>query len=68
MILTDQKSWSGRSATERLFWTADNSIELVSRSADWVDPASTSDATTLTQLENPTLGSEDLLLSDLPLT
>ncbi|KAF7309771.1 hypothetical protein MIND_00349000 [Mycena indigotica] len=36
MILRDQKSWTGRSATERLFWTTDNSIELVSRSADWV--------------------------------
>ncbi|KDQ51049.1 hypothetical protein JAAARDRAFT_164092 [Jaapia argillacea MUCL 33604] len=36
MILRDQKSWSGRSATERLFWTSDNSIELVSRSTDWV--------------------------------
>ena len=36
MILRDQKSWSGRSATERLFWSMDNSIELVSRSTDWV--------------------------------
>ncbi|KAF8809493.1 hypothetical protein BYT27DRAFT_7254619 [Phlegmacium glaucopus] len=36
MILRDQKSWSGRSATERLFWTTDNSIELASRSTDWV--------------------------------
>jgi len=36
MILRDQKSWSGRSATERLFWTTDHSIELVSRSTDWV--------------------------------
>jgi hypothetical protein len=36
MILRDQKSWSGRSAIERLFWTTDNSIELVSRSTDWV--------------------------------
>jgi len=36
MILRDQKSWSGRSATERLFWTTDSSIELVSRSTDWV--------------------------------
>lgn len=36
MILRDQKCWSGRSATERLFWTIDNSIELVSRSTDWV--------------------------------
>jgi len=36
MILRDQKSWSGRSATEKLFWTADLSIDLVSRSTDWV--------------------------------
>ncbi|KAL0572801.1 hypothetical protein V5O48_009166 [Marasmius crinis-equi] len=36
MILRDQKSWTGRSATERLFWTTDNSIELVARSTDWV--------------------------------
>ncbi|KAI6041273.1 Pleckstrin homology domain-containing protein [Pisolithus marmoratus] len=36
MILRDQKSWSNRSATERLFWKIDNSIELVARSADWV--------------------------------
>jgi len=36
MILRDQKSWTGRSPTEKLFWTSDNSIELVSRSTDWV--------------------------------
>jgi len=36
MILRDQKSWTSRSATERLFWTTDSSIELVSRSTDWV--------------------------------
>lgn len=36
MILRDQKSWSGRTPTEKLFWTTDNSIELVSRSNDWV--------------------------------
>ncbi|CCM00740.1 uncharacterized protein FIBRA_02780 [Fibroporia radiculosa] len=36
MVLRDQKSWSGRSAIERLFWTIDNSIDLVSRSTDWV--------------------------------
>ncbi|KAJ2988252.1 hypothetical protein NUW54_g9172 [Trametes sanguinea] len=35
-VLRDQKSWSGRSAIERLFWTIDSSIELVSRSTDWV--------------------------------
>ncbi|KDQ13047.1 hypothetical protein BOTBODRAFT_33922 [Botryobasidium botryosum FD-172 SS1] len=36
MILRDQKSWSGRTATEKLFWTADSSIDLVARSSDWV--------------------------------
>lgn len=36
MILRNQKSWSGRTPTEKLFWTTDNSIELVSRSTDWV--------------------------------
>jgi len=36
MVLRDQKSWSNRSAIERLFWTVDNSIELVMRSTDWV--------------------------------
>lgn len=36
MILRDQKSWSKRSAVEKLFWTVDNSIELVNRSVDWV--------------------------------
>ena len=35
-VLRDQKSWSGRSAIERLFWAIDSSIELVSRSTDWV--------------------------------
>jgi len=37
MILRDQKCWSGRTATERLFFTIDNSIELVGRSTDWVN-------------------------------
>jgi len=36
MILRDQKCWSGRSSIERLFWTIDNSIELVTRSTDWI--------------------------------
>lgn len=36
MILRDQKAWSNRSATERLFWTTDNSIELASRATDWI--------------------------------
>lgn len=36
MILRDKKSWSGRTPTEKLFWTSDSSIEMVSRSTDWV--------------------------------
>lgn len=36
MILRDQKSWSGRTPTEKLFWQADNSLELVERSRNWV--------------------------------
>ncbi|KAF8315450.1 hypothetical protein DL93DRAFT_2079249 [Clavulina sp. PMI_390] len=36
MILRDQKSWTGRTPTEKLFWVADNSLELMSRSHDWV--------------------------------
>ncbi|KAF9648856.1 hypothetical protein BDM02DRAFT_3095631 [Thelephora ganbajun] len=36
MVLRDQKSWSNRSAIERLFWTVDNSIELAMRSTGWV--------------------------------
>ncbi|KAF8329534.1 Pleckstrin homology domain-containing protein [Cantharellus anzutake] len=36
MILRDQKSWSGRTPTEKLFWSSDNSLELVARSHDWV--------------------------------
>ncbi|KAK7060999.1 hypothetical protein VNI00_000734 [Paramarasmius palmivorus] len=44
MILRDQKSWTGRSAAERLFWTTDNSIELFGRSTDWVAKDQQSDA------------------------
>ncbi|KAF8500522.1 Pleckstrin homology domain-containing protein [Gautieria morchelliformis] len=36
MILRGQRSWTGRTMTEKLFWTIDNSIELVTRSTDWV--------------------------------
>ncbi|KAG8922763.1 hypothetical protein FRC00_007069 [Tulasnella sp. 408] len=36
MILRYQKSWSGRTAIEKLFWTTDSSIDLVQRSNDWV--------------------------------
>lgn len=36
MILRDQKSWTGRSATERVFWTAEAACEMVGRSRDWI--------------------------------
>ena len=36
MIRCDQKSWTGRSVMERVFWTTDHSIEPVSHSIDWV--------------------------------
>ncbi|KAG8871992.1 hypothetical protein FRB97_008116 [Tulasnella sp. 331] len=36
MILRDQKSWSGRTPIEKMFWTADSSVDLVQRSNDWV--------------------------------
>lgn len=36
MILRDQKSWTGRSATERVFWTAEVASEMVERSRDWI--------------------------------
>ncbi|GJJ11148.1 hypothetical protein Clacol_005379 [Clathrus columnatus] len=36
MILRDQKSWTGRSATERVFWTAEVASEMVVRSRDWI--------------------------------
>ncbi|QRV89313.1 von willebrand and RING finger protein [Ceratobasidium sp. AG-Ba] len=35
MVLRDQMSWTGRTTTEKIFWCADNSIELFGRSSDW---------------------------------
>ncbi|KAG9088359.1 hypothetical protein FRC06_002076 [Ceratobasidium sp. 370] len=35
MVLRDQLSWTGRTTTEKIFWCADNSIELFGRSSDW---------------------------------
>lgn len=35
MILRDQKSWTGRSPIERLFWNFDNSRALLVKSVDW---------------------------------
>ena len=54
MILRDQKSWSGRSAIERLFWTTDNSIELVSSINDWA--AVGGDVTSVARPESLTPG------------
>ncbi|EJU03476.1 hypothetical protein DACRYDRAFT_21059 [Dacryopinax primogenitus] len=36
MILRDQKSWTSRTATEKLFFNSELSPELVQRSADWI--------------------------------
>ncbi|KZT55808.1 hypothetical protein CALCODRAFT_436594 [Calocera cornea HHB12733] len=36
MILRDQKSWTGRTATEKLFFNSELAPELVQRSADWL--------------------------------
>lgn len=35
MILRDQKSWTGRSPIERLFWNFDNSRGLLVKSLEW---------------------------------
>ena len=37
VVLRDQRAWTPKSATERLFWTADNSLWLVGRSQQWID-------------------------------
>lgn len=40
VVLRDQKAWTPRTATERRFWQADNSIYLVAQSQNWVSPRS----------------------------
>ncbi|KAK4702603.1 hypothetical protein P7C70_g3619, partial [Phenoliferia sp. Uapishka_3] len=40
VVLRDQRSWTARSATERLFWTSDNSQYLVQRSRQFVSSRS----------------------------
>jgi len=37
VVLRDQRSWTPKSAIERLFWTADNSLWMVARSQQWLD-------------------------------
>ncbi|KAM0756222.1 hypothetical protein T439DRAFT_282895 [Meredithblackwellia eburnea MCA 4105] len=36
VVLRDQRSWTPRTATERLFWTSDNSLYLVQKSRNFV--------------------------------
>lgn len=36
VVLREQRAWTGRTATERSFWRADNSIYLAHQSARWV--------------------------------
>ncbi|GAA5918128.1 hypothetical protein JCM6882_006353 [Rhodosporidiobolus microsporus] len=40
VVLRDQRAWTNRSATERLFFHADNSLYLVGKSQNWVSPSS----------------------------
>ncbi|KAL8283746.1 hypothetical protein RQP46_005541 [Phenoliferia psychrophenolica] len=40
VVLRDQRSWTSRSATERLFWTSDNSQYLVQKSRQFVSSRS----------------------------
>lgn len=37
VVLRDQRAWTPKSATERLFWTADNSLWMVAKSQQWLD-------------------------------
>lgn len=37
VVLRDQRAWGPKSASERLFWTADNSLWLVGKSQQWLD-------------------------------
>lgn len=37
VVLRDQRGWTPKSAIERLFWTADNSLWMVARSQQWLD-------------------------------
>lgn len=36
VVLRDQRAWTPKSATERLFWTAENSLFLVAKSQAWI--------------------------------
>jgi len=40
VVLRDQRAWTPRTATERRFWQADNSIYLVALSQQWVSSRS----------------------------
>jgi len=36
VVLRDQRAWTSKSSTERLFWLADNSLWMVSKSQQWL--------------------------------
>ncbi|GAA5826870.1 hypothetical protein JCM11251_002136 [Rhodosporidiobolus azoricus] len=40
VVLRDQRAWTNRSATERLFFRADNALYLLGKSQNWVSPSS----------------------------
>ncbi|GAA6058546.1 hypothetical protein JCM10212_006985 [Sporobolomyces blumeae] len=40
VVLRDQRAWTSKSPTERLFWTADNSVWMVAKSQQWLSPVS----------------------------
>ncbi len=40
VVLRDQRSWTPRTATERRFWQADNSVYMVALSQQWVSSRS----------------------------
>ncbi|GAA6015176.1 hypothetical protein JCM11491_000493 [Sporobolomyces phaffii] len=40
VVLRDQRAWTSKSSTERLFWLADNSLWMVSKSQQWLSSTS----------------------------
>lgn len=42
VVLRDQRAWTPKSSTERLFWLADNSLWFVTKSQQWLSSSSTS--------------------------
>ncbi|GAA5977334.1 hypothetical protein JCM5350_002432 [Sporobolomyces pararoseus] len=42
VVLRDQRAWTPKSSTEKLFWLADNSLWMVSKSQQWLSSSSSS--------------------------